>query len=120
MFSQLLRILLNWLLSRKGADLMCLFKKKKPEIIPGQVDVIPDCDPSQEWLDGVMPSMTIDSLIEHLDFRSSIHETYYVEIVEGRFSPYTGYGDANFHLWAIEGYENAIHHLRLLNGGNNG
>ena len=118
MFLKSLRILLNLLLSRKGAD-MCrsltdLFKRKPVSIIPGQVDVIPGCDPTQEWLDGAMPSMTISDLIEHLDFRSSIHEHYYIEIVEGRFDPRVGYGDANFHLWAIEGYQNAIHHLTIL------
>ena len=56
----------------------------------------------------------IKKLIDHLDFRSSIHEAYYIKIVEGDFSPYTGYGDANFHLWAIEGYQNAIHYLEEL------
>ena len=95
---------------------MCFSKlfKKKLSIIPGQVDIIPGCDPSQEWLDGKMPSMTIPEEIEHLDFRSSIHETYYGLITEDKFDPRAGYGDANFHLWAIEGYENAIYRLKKL------
>lgn len=85
-----------------------LFRKSDLVVIPGQVDVIPGCDPSQAYLDGKMPSMTIDELIDHLDFRSSIHEQYYTMIVNGEFDPRAGYGDANFHLWAIEGYANAI------------
>ena len=89
---------------------MC-FLKKKLTIIPGQVDVIPGCDPTPGWLGGLMPSMTIPELIEHLEFRKSIHETYYGLIVEGNFSASAGYGDANFQLWAIEGYENAIYYL---------
>jgi len=90
---------------------MCIFKKKLT-IIPGQVDVIPGCDPSQDYLDGKIPSMTIPDLIEHLEFRKSIHETYYGLIVEGKFSPSAGYGDASFHLWAIEGYLNCMHYLK--------
>uniref|UniRef100_A0A6M3KFY9 Uncharacterized protein n=1 Tax=viral metagenome TaxID=1070528 RepID=A0A6M3KFY9_9ZZZZ len=88
--------------------------KKKLAIIPGQVDTIPGCDPTQDWLDGKMPSYNIPALIEHLDYRKSIHETYYGLIVEGKFDPAAGYGDANFHLWAIEGYENAIYYLKKL------
>jgi len=91
-----------------------LRSRKEVERIPGQVDVIPGCDPSEQWLEGMMPSMTIPELIEHLDYRSSIHETYYGQIVQGKFDPRAGYGDANFHLWAIEGYENAIHYLKRL------
>jgi len=92
---------------------MCIFKKKLV-IIPGQVDVIPGCDPSDYYIDhdGKMPSMTIPQLIEHLEFRKSIHETYYGLIVEGKFPASAGYGDANFQLWAIEGYECAIHYLK--------
>ena len=90
---------------------MCIFKKKLT-IIPGQVDVIPGCDPSQDYLDGKIPSMTIPDLIEHLEFRKSIHETYYGLIVEGKFDPAAGYGDASFHLWAIEGYLNCMHYLK--------
>jgi len=92
---------------------MCFFKKKLT-IIPGQVDVIPGCDPSDYYIDhdGKMPSMMIPELIEHLEFRKSIHETYYGLIVEGKFDPRAGYGDASFHLWAIEGYLNAIHYLK--------
>ena len=89
---------------------MC-FLNKKLEIIPGQVDAIPGCDPSEKWLNGEMPSLSIEELIDHLDFRSSIHETYYGHVVQGILSPSSGYGDANFHLWAIEGYQNAIYHL---------
>ena len=103
MFLELLQKLAAWLRSRKEV-----------ERIPGQVDVIPGCDPSEQWLEGMMPSMTIPELIEHLDYRSSIHETYYGQIVQGKFDPRAGYGDANFHLWAIEGYENAIHYLKRL------
>jgi len=97
---------------------MCwwLFGKKDLSIIPGQVDVIPGCDPTQDWLDKKMPSYTIPQLIEHLDFRKSIHETYYGLIIEGKFDPRVGYGDANFQLWAIEGYENAIYYLKGIGG----
>ena len=95
---------------------MCLSKlfKKKLAIIPGQVDTIPGCDPTEDWLLGIMPSYSIPDLIEHLDFRKSIHETYYGLIVEGKFSPYSGYGDAAFQLWAIEGYSNSIYYLEKL------
>jgi len=96
---------------------MCLkklFGKKEITIIPGQVDVIKGCDPSQAWMDGVMPSMTIPELIEHLEFRKSIHETYYGHVVEGKLSPSSGYGDANFHLWAMEGYSCSIYYLEKL------
>ena len=88
--------------------------KKKLAVIPGQVDTIPDCDPTEDWLLGIMPSYTIPDLIEHLDFRKSIHETYYGLIVEDKFSPYSGYGDANFQLWACEGYECAVYYLKRL------
>lgn len=91
-----------------------MFKKKTLDIIPGQVDVIPGCDPSEKWLNGEMPSMDIEELIDHLDFRSSIHETYYGYVVQGILSPSSGYGDANFHLWAIEGYSNCTFYLKLL------
>lgn len=105
-----LTVSLKWLKS--------LFKNKKEfAIMPGQVDVIQGCDPSKSWVIGMMPSMSIPELIEHLDFRKSIHETYYGLVVSGNFSPYSGYGDANFHLWAIEGYENAIHYLEGLVSG---
>jgi len=107
---------------------MCISKlfKKTLAIIPGQVDVIKGCDPTPEFVDGLskeldyddfMPTMSIPDLIEQLDFRSSIHETYYVRIVEGKFPPDAGYGDANFQLWAIEGYQCAIHYLKKLSGG---
>jgi len=117
MFLELLRKLLNWLLSRKEGELMCiadLFKKKDLQVIPGQVDVIPGCDPSQAWLDGLMPSMPIDDLIDVLQMRAGIHLTYYDAIVSGKFDPAAGYGDANFQLWAIEGYENSIYHLEMM------
>jgi len=95
---------------------MCWFRKKtRPdEILPGQIDTIKGCDPTQKWLDGIIPSMTIPELIDVLKMRAGIHLTYYTAIVEGKFSPYSGYGDANFQLWAIEGYENAIHYLSSI------
>ena len=88
--------------------------KKKLTVILGQVDTIPGCDPTQDWLAGKMPSYSIPKLIKHLDFRKSIHETYYGLITEGKFDPHAGYGDANFQLWAIEGYVNAIYYLKKL------
>jgi len=91
---------------------MCRMFKKPTQLV--NPDYIKGCDPSQEWLDDVMPSYTIEELIEHLDYRSSIHETYYGLIESGQFSPASGYGDGNFQLWAIEGYENAIHYLNQL------
>lgn len=94
--------------------LLSLFSKSSPKSdVPEQIDTIPGHDPSVEYLAGELPTYTKKELIDHFEYRITIHEIYLDRIVGGSFSPYAGYGDANFQLWAIEGYENAIHYLRM-------
>ena len=92
--------------------LSILFKKPVP-LIDGMSDYITGCDPSPEYLNGEIPTYTIDGLIEHLDFRKSIHESYYGQIIQEETLQGYAYGDANFHLWAMEGYDNAIYYLKV-------
>ena len=94
---------------------MCWPFSKKPLVkVSGQADYVPGCDPTPEWMAGQIPSYSIPDLIKHLEFRMDIHQTYYDRILTGTFPANSGYGDANFHLWAIEGYQNAIYHLNKL------
>ena len=106
--------MLEWLLKK----LLGLFSSSSTKSeTPEQIDTIKGHDPSGEYLAGGMPTYTKKALIEHFEYRIGIHEIYLDRIVDGSFSPYAGYGDANFQLWAIEGYENAIYYLRGLSGG---
>jgi len=89
---------------------MCI--KRVIQRVTGQPDIFKGHDPSQDYLDGKMPTYTIPELIEHLEYRMMIHEDYYAKLIQG-----TGdyaFGDTNFHLWSLEGYSNAIHYLRSL------
>lgn len=69
--------------------------------------------PSPAYLEGKMPTYNIDDLIEHLEFRILIHETYAGSVVENpsRYPPRV-YGSYDYQIWAIEGYENAIFYAR--------
>jgi len=59
---------------------------------------------------GQMPSYAPVDLIEHIEFRIQIHATY-LGLLESGETKYLGYGDEDFHKWAIEGYENCIYYL---------
>ena len=85
----------------------------KPKQVGTTQDYIAGCDPSELWLKGIMPSRAVEEVMENFDFRSSIHESHYGLIIENEELQGYSYGDANFHLWAIEDYQNAIHYLRI-------
>lgn len=72
-------------------------------------------EPTKEYLDGKMPTLSINTLINQLKYRIAIHETW-MGIVEENPAYIPTVGDSAFHLWAIEGYENAIHYLKYPNG----
>jgi len=67
--------------------------------------------PSLAWLEGEMPTYEVDDLINHFEFRITIHETYW-GLVEADPATWSAFGTAEFHQWAIEGYENAIFYLK--------
>ena len=99
---------------------MCIgIFKKKPKIndMPNIEDSSPRTDnhtPSPAYLSGKMPTYTIPHLIEHLQFRITIHETYAGLVVQDPSQyPPKNYGSYEYQIWAIEGYENAIHYLRI-------
>jgi len=69
--------------------------------------------PSKDWTNGIMPTYNIRDLIDHLEYRASIHLTYSKLLEEGR-TEYLGFGSIEFHDWAIEGYENSVFYLRRL------
>jgi len=77
-----------------------------------QRDIFKGHDPTQEYLDGQMPTYTVRNLIKHLEYRMMIHETYYAKLIQGETNYY--YGDAAFHQWACEGYSNSIYYLKKL------
>ena len=92
---------------------MCWPFKNKPLVkATGYEDYIHGHDPTKEWMAGKMPSYTIDDLCAHLQERLDIHRDYYDRIRDGTDPQSNIYGDANFHLWAIEGYENAIYYMK--------
>lgn len=70
-----------------------------------------DHTPTQAWRDGKLPTYEVDDLIQHLQFRIQIHETY-LGLVEDDPATWSDFGTAEFHQWAIEGYENTIFYLR--------
>ena len=57
------------------------------------------------------PTYEVDDLIQHLKFRIAIHETYW-GLVEDDPATWSAFGSAEFHQWAIEGYENAVFYLK--------
>lgn len=89
---------------------MCLSRGSVAKTI--QKDIFKGHDPSQAYIDGQMPTYNIPALIDHLEYRKMIHETYYGQLIQGSTNYY--YGDANFHLWALEGYDNAIYYLKEI------
>jgi len=103
---------------RKLACAIC--KALGGELVVQPVDVGPvegssprinDNTPSPAYLDGKMPTYEVDDLIQHIEFRIGIHETYW-GLVEDDPYTWSGTGTAEFHIWAIEGYENVIYYLR--------
>jgi len=58
-------------------------------------------------------SLTPEQVMEQFEYRIRIHESYAGLVVQqpSRFSPIT-YGDYEYHMWAINGYEEAIGHLK--------
>lgn len=97
---------------------MCrwLFKKKNNAgDIPTIEGSSPRTDthtPSSAYLAGKMPTYIVDDLIKHLEFRREIHESYAGLVVQNPSQYPSGiYGDYEYQLWAIEGYENAIYYL---------
>lgn len=94
---------------------MCwsIFKKKQEPGLEGSSPRIDDHTPSPAYLEGKMPTYEVGHLIEHLEFRIMIHETYAGLVVQNPSQyPPRVYGDYWFHIWAIEGYENAIYRIR--------
>ena len=67
--------------------------------------------PSPAWLEGKMPTYEVEDLIKHLEFRITIHETYW-GLVEDDPATWAAFGSVKFQQWAIEGYENAIFYLK--------
>ena len=69
------------------------------------------------WADKPLnkPTYNIDDLIQHLQFRIGIHETYW-GLVEDDPARWSGFGSVEFHQWAIEGYQNACLYLRRIVG----
>jgi len=74
---------------------------------------MPNHKPSAEYLAGEMPTYDIPDLVEHLKYRILIHENYIGLVVEQPYYyPPSRFGDEDFHLWAIEGYNNTIFYLQ--------
>ncbi len=53
--------------------------------------------------------MTISQTVEQFEFRILVHEYYAVLVVQD--TRYLNYGSNRFHLWAINGYKEAIRHM---------
>ena len=79
-------------------------------VIGGSSPRIDNHTPSLAYLEGKMPTYNVSDLMEHLEYRILIHETYW-GLVEDDPIKWSAFGDAEFHQWAIEGYENAIYYL---------
>jgi len=58
--------------------------------------------------------LTPDEVIEQFEFRISIHETYVGLVLDDPIT-WGGYGDYNFHMWAINGYQHAIKYIKENN-----
>ena len=91
-----------------------LIGKEEVEPRPNTVeDSSPRTDehtPSSDYLKGRMPTYEVVDLIAHLRYRILIHETYW-GLVEDNPAKWRAFGNADFHQWAIEGYENAIYYI---------
>lgn len=83
------------------------------EPIPGSSPRIDKQTPSLMYLDGQMPTYEIEDLIEHLEYRSMIHETY-IGLVQDDPVRWKAFGTYAFHEWAIEGYGNCVWYLKEL------
>jgi len=90
-------------------------EKPLPDVPNSSPRIEPPQTPSPEYLEGKMPTYNIPDLIEHLEFRIQIHETYAGLVVQNPSQyPPRIYGNYEYQLWAISGYENAIFYLRKL------
>lgn len=58
--------------------------------------------------------LTPEQVIEQFEFRIEIHEQY-DELVQEDPNTWRGYGNHEFHLWAINGYEHAIKYIKDRN-----
>jgi hypothetical protein len=54
---------------------------------------------------------TIPELIDVLEYRSQIHETYAGLVLEDK-DKWISFGSHAFHMWAIKGYQDAIYYLK--------
>jgi hypothetical protein len=88
---------------------------KSPEIgdVDGSSPRIYENTPSPAYLQGRMPTYNVSDLIKHLEYRIQIHESY-TGLVEDDPATWSAYGSAEYHQWAIEGYENSIFYLNKL------
>ena len=67
------------------------------------------------WADKPLNELTynIEDLIKHLEFRIGIHESYW-GLVEDDPIRWGNFGSVEFHMWAIEGYQNCLLYLRRM------
>lgn len=93
---------------------LCKLLKKGPgEIVVHGVSSsrITTQTPTPEWQTGKLPTYKVTHLIKHLEYRISIHQSYW-GLVEQDPASWSAFGSAEFHQWAIEGYQNAIYYLK--------
>ena len=90
-------------------------EKPLPDVPNSSPRIEPPHTPSPEYLNDEMPTYNIPDLIEHLEFRIQIHETYAGLVVQNPSQyPPRIYGNYEYQLWAIDGYRNACYWLRRL------
>ena len=92
-------------------DMIDTLEEKIDDLMLGKsYAYMPNPDPDRDVLDGLYTGeMTIEDIIEQFEYRGGIHLTY-IELNKTDLS-YEAYGTTKYHLWAINGYSEAIKHL---------